>query len=101
MGLFTWSRHPLNFAPLPIFWLCARMTSTRLVFNTVATIYLVVGSLHEEARLREEYRDNYETYLDSGVSFFIPFPAQSGLNVPAISKASSNESFNLRLHSGL
>jgi hypothetical protein len=50
-GPFAWSRHPLNFSPLPIFWLMPRMTTNLLAFNAAATIYLVVGSLHEEARL--------------------------------------------------
>ena len=54
-GPFSWSRHPLNFAPLPILWLCPRMTTNLLAFNTAATIYLVIGSLHEEARLREAF----------------------------------------------
>ena len=80
-GPFAWSRHPLNFAPLPIFWLMPRMTTNLLAFNTAATIYLVVGSLHEEARLREEFRDDYDAYWNSGVPFFVPVPERSGLEL--------------------
>ena len=36
-GPFSWSRHPLNFAPLPILWLWPRMTTNLLAFNTAAT----------------------------------------------------------------
>lgn len=79
IGPFAWSRHPLNFAPLPIFWLWPRMTTSLLAFNTAATIYLIVGSLHEEARLREAFGAEYGAYLDSGVSFYVPVPARSGL----------------------
>src|SRR5437588_841547 len=79
IGPFAWSRHPLNFAPLPILWLWPRMTTSLLAFNTAATIYLVVGSLHEEARLREAFGDDYVAYLDSGVPFYVPLPARSGL----------------------
>lgn len=79
-GPFAWSRHPLNFAPLPIFWLWPRMTTNLLAFNAAATIYLVVGSLHEEARLREAYGDGYDAYLNSGVPFYIPAPARSALD---------------------
>ncbi len=73
-GPFAWSRHPLNFAPLPIFWLWPRMTTNLLAFNTAATIYLVVGSLHEEARLREAYGDGYDAYRQRGVPFYLPVP---------------------------
>lgn len=77
-GPFAWSRHPLNLAPLPIFWLWPRMTTNLLAFNAAATIYLVVGSLHEEARLREAFGDDYDAYLKSGVPFYFPAPVQSG-----------------------
>lgn len=78
-GPFAWSRHPLNFAPLPILWLWPRMTTSLFAFNTAATIYLVIGSLHEEARLREEFGDDYDAYLNSGVPFYLPAPQRSGL----------------------
>ena len=80
-GPFGWSRHPLNFAPLPVFWLWPRMTTSLLAFNVAATIYLVVGSLHEEARLREQFGDNYDAYLKSGIPFYLPSPEQSGLEL--------------------
>lgn len=79
IGPFAWSRHPLNFAPLPTFWLWPRMTTSLLAFNLAATVYLAVGSLHEEARLREAFGAEYDAYLNSGVSFYIPVPARSGL----------------------
>lgn len=78
-GPFAWSRHPLNFAPVPIFWLWPRMTTNLLAFNAAATIYLVIGSLHEEARLREAFGDDYDAYLNSGVPFYVPTPERSGL----------------------
>jgi protein-S-isoprenylcysteine O-methyltransferase Ste14 len=79
VGPFAWSRHPLNFAPLPILWLWPRMTTNLLAFNIAATIYLAIGSIHEEARLREAFRDDYEAYLNSGVAFYLPGPAPGGL----------------------
>src|SRR6185312_952278 len=84
IGPFAWSRHPLNFAPLPIFWLWPRMTTNLLAFNTAATIYLVVGSLHEEARLWETFGDEYAAYLNSGVPFYIPAPERSGLELTSV-----------------
>lgn len=71
-GPFAWSRHPLNFAPLPIFWLWPRMSTNLLAFSTAATIYMVLGSLHEEVRLRQAYGDRYEAYINSGVRFYVP-----------------------------
>jgi hypothetical protein len=78
-GPFAWSRHPLNFAPLPIFWLNPRMTTNLLAFNIASTIYFLLGSLHEEARLRQEFGELYDHYLRSGVPFYIPSPRRSML----------------------
>ncbi len=78
-GPVAWGRHPLNFAPLPVLWLWPRMTTNLLAFNLAATAYLVVGSWHEEARLREAYGPVYEAYRDSGVPFYIPQPRHDAL----------------------
>lgn len=71
-GPFRFHRHPLNFAPLLVFWLNPRMTLKLLAYNTAATAYLLLGSIHEEARLVEAYGDDYRRYQASGVSFFWP-----------------------------
>ena len=76
-GPFSWSRHPLNLAPLPILWLWPRMTTSLLAFNAAATVYLVIGSLHEESRLREAFGDKYIAYEGSDVPFYLPSPERS------------------------
>lgn len=81
-GPFAWSRHPLNLAFVPIFWLWPRMTASLLAFNVAATVYLVLGSVHEEMRLREAYGRRYVAYQRSGVPFFAPRP-QRALSLPA------------------
>ncbi len=73
-GPFSWSRHPLNFAPLPIFWLAPAMTLKMAVLGAFATAYLVLGSLHEEARLKAAYGPAYEAYRENGPPFYIPRP---------------------------
>ena len=75
-GPFAWSRHPLNFAPVPILWLQSRMTTNLLAFNIAATLYLIVGSLHEETRLQAAYGEVYSKYRRSGVSYYFPWPSQ-------------------------
>ncbi len=72
-GPFKWSRHPLNFWPLPVLWLNPRMTTNMLAFNVAASVYLVVGSVHEESRLRAAYGESYVGYERSGAPFYIPF----------------------------
>ena len=79
LGPFAWSRHPLNFAPLPILWLWPRMTTSLVAFNAAATIYLVIGTIHEEERLREAFGEKYETYLHSGVPFYVPASGRSAV----------------------
>jgi methanethiol S-methyltransferase len=76
-GPFCWSRHPLNFAPAPIFWLTPTMTLKRAMFNFVATAYLILGSWHEEVRLREAYGASYGRYQRSGIPFYFPRVART------------------------
>ena len=84
-GPFRWSRHPLNLSPTPVFWLNPRMTTNLLAFNLAATLYLIVGSIHEEARLHAAYGDAYEDYPQSGVPFYLPLPRTAiGLLAPPL-----------------
>jgi hypothetical protein len=69
-GVFLRSRHPLNLAPLPIFWLNPRMTRNLALFSAIATAYLWVGSIHEERRLLAAYGDEYRRYVNGRVPFF-------------------------------
>jgi methanethiol S-methyltransferase len=71
-GPFLVSRHPLNLAPLPVLWLAPTMTVNSAVFNSVATLYFVLGSVHEERRLRASYGPAYRAYQHSDVPFYLP-----------------------------
>lgn len=102
-GLFHLSRHPLNFAAIPLFWLTPHMTTRRLAFNAVSTVYLLLGSLHEEARLRRACGPAYERYLQSGVPLFWPRWRASGAvqNFPVHSIAGAIDLSNKKKRPGL
>jgi methanethiol S-methyltransferase len=70
-GSFSISRHPNNLAPTFIVWLEPRMTVTWFTFALVGSLYAIVGSIHEEFRLRSAYGDDYERYRKR-VPFFVP-----------------------------
>jgi hypothetical protein len=70
-GPFRTSRHPLNFGMLPVFWLMPRMTVNLATFNFITTIYLFIGSIHEEKRLKAAYGSAYVNYQRNGANFFV------------------------------
>jgi hypothetical protein len=71
-GPFRFSRHPLNFGIIPIIWLMPVMTVNLAVFNVITTVYLIVGSIHEEKRFVETYGQAYIDYRRSEINFFVP-----------------------------
>ena len=71
-GPFRFSRHPLNFSMIPIILLMPRMTVNLAAFNLITTVYLIVGSLHEEKRFVETYGQAYIDYQKSEINFFVP-----------------------------
>jgi hypothetical protein len=78
-GPFRFSRHPLNFAPIPVFWLNPQMTTNLAAFAAVSTLYFFVGSWHEESCLRRAYGEPYEQYRRSGPRFLVPGRKRSEL----------------------
>jgi hypothetical protein len=72
-GPFALTRQALNFFLLPLLWLNPRMTTRLAAFNAVSAVYLYVGSIHSERRLRRAYGAAYEeAYRLRGVPFFLP-----------------------------
>lgn len=72
-GPLGYTRHPLNWSLLLVFWLNPRMTTRLLAFNLVMTAYAVLGSLHAEAHMGRFYGDAYRAYQER-VPFFAPIP---------------------------
>ena len=60
------------------------MTSSLLAFNLAATVYLIIGSIHEESRLLHLHCDKYERYRSSAVPFYWPQPNRKALEPVAL-----------------
>ncbi|MDG6244593.1 MAG: isoprenylcysteine carboxylmethyltransferase family protein [Methanolobus sp.] len=61
-GIYRWVRDPFLLSGLVIIWLTPFMTVNLLVLYILATIYLVLGSLHWESRLVAQFGDEYREY---------------------------------------
>jgi len=61
-GAFRFTRHPGNLGALGFFLFLPRMTANRAALTGLVALYVVLGSLHEEHRLRTAYGAAYERY---------------------------------------
>lgn len=72
-GAFRFTRHPGNLGALGFFLLWPRMTVNRATLAALVVLYVVLGSMHEERRLRMAYGAAFERYRQK-VPFLIPRP---------------------------
>ena len=70
-GAFRFTRHPGNLGALGFFLFMPRLTANRAVLTVLVTLYIVLGSVHEEYRLQAAYGDAYERYRRV-VPFLVP-----------------------------
>jgi protein-S-isoprenylcysteine O-methyltransferase Ste14 len=74
-GAFRFTRHPGNLGALGFFLLLPRMTANRAALTALVALYVVLGSMHEEQRLRAAYGAAYERYRRTA-PFLIPRPSR-------------------------
>ena len=74
-GAFRFTRHPGNLGALGFFLFLPRMTANRAVLAALVALYVVLGSMHEEYRLRAAYGAAYERYRRA-VPFLVPHPSR-------------------------
>ena len=70
-GAFRFTRHPGNLGALGFFMLFPRMTANRAVLAALVALYVILGSAHEEYRLRAAYGAPFERYRRK-VPFLVP-----------------------------
>jgi steroid 5-alpha reductase family enzyme len=71
-GVFRWTRHPLEWAPVLLLFSSPVMKTNWLTFDLLTTVYSVFGALHEEKRLLRQSQD-YAKYQKE-VPFLIGNP---------------------------
>ena len=61
-GPYRWVRHPLYLFMIVLFWSCPILTTDRLFFNILWTIWVVVATVLEERDLTNDFGDAYRDY---------------------------------------
>ncbi|MCX7170281.1 MAG: hypothetical protein NTY41_08325 [Proteobacteria bacterium] len=64
-GPYLWVRHPLYFFMLILIWSTPNLTSDRLLFNVLWTIWIVLGACLEEKDVVAEFGESYRHYQDT------------------------------------
>ena len=70
-GPYGYCRHPMYLAMLAAFWVGPVMSSGRLEFAALSTVYLLVGLRLEERNLRQELGPGYDLYR-ANVPMLVP-----------------------------
>ncbi len=71
-GPYRWVRHPLYLFAILTFWSFPDLTTDRLFFNLLWTVWIVIGAYFEEIDLVAEFGDAYREY-QKRVPMLVPF----------------------------
>jgi protein-S-isoprenylcysteine O-methyltransferase Ste14 len=61
-GPYLWIRHPLYFSTIVLIWSAPHVSSDRLLFNLLWTLWIVLGTYFEERDLVAEFGEKYCHY---------------------------------------
>jgi len=71
-GSYRWVRHPLYFLSLLMIWSQVSVTTDRLLFNGLWTVWIIIGAFLEERDLIASFGDAYRNYQRK-VPMLIPY----------------------------
>jgi len=76
-GPYRWVRHPLYFFVLVLFWTYPVLTTDRLLFNVLWTVWVFAGTVLEERDLVATFGEPYREY-QRRVPMLLPFRPRPG-----------------------
>ena len=81
-GPYLWVRHPLYFFSLVLIWTAPVVSSDRVLFNVLWTLWIALGSYLEEKDLVAEFGERYRRYQKT-VPMLFPWrgPVGRGLRI--------------------
>ena len=82
-GPFALCRHPNNAFPLVALWLGPTMTAKWAAVGLGATLYMWLGSRHEERRLERAYAERFARYRSKVPRLLLPLGRLALLRAPA------------------
>jgi protein-S-isoprenylcysteine O-methyltransferase Ste14 len=68
---FCVTRHPENLPIFGVFWCFPRMTVNHVALAAALSVYMILGAMHEDHRLRAAYGEAFERYARD-VPFMLP-----------------------------
>jgi protein-S-isoprenylcysteine O-methyltransferase Ste14 len=71
-GAYRWVRHPLYFFSLVMIWANPNLTTDRLLFNILWSIWIVIATMFEERDLIHDFGKQYREY-QAKVPMIIPY----------------------------